>query len=259
MADHLRNAPLVEALVELKWALNKDSEVEPLRDLSYPTIIGLLYNEVKKEYPFIERLPQSLFPVELITTTPTHRFRSGENEWPLIQIGPGIATLNFTTTYNWESFRNASISFINALTSSYESAATIPPSLQQITLRYINAIPFQFTSQDVLEFLQNKLHIVVQFPTIMTESLGNSQTEHLNLQVDYHIVKPVGIGALSIGRGVKQGNSALVWDLAIASFNDDVPISSQFAQWLSDAHKVLENWFFTLVQGELLASFKGEE
>lgn len=259
MGEHLQNAPLVEALLELKWALHQDSEAAPLRDLAYPTIIGLLYGQVKNDYPFIERLPQSILPAEVIPSLPTHRFRKGENEWPLIQIGPGIATLNFTVSYSWETFQSAALRLANDFMSSYESAVTNPPLLQQITLRYINAIPFQFKDQDVYDFLESKLHVILQFPTMMTESLSNGQTEYLNLQVNYRLAKPAGIGALTIGRGEKQGKPTLVWDLAIASFGTDVPNLTGLSSWLSEAHSVLQNWFLTLVHGDLLESFKGGE
>ena len=107
MGEHLKHAPLVEALLELRWELQQDGESLPARDPAYPLIVGLLYGQVKEGYPCIEALPQSRLPAEVIPFLPTHRFRIGASEWPLVQIGPGIATLNFTASYRWQRFQAA--------------------------------------------------------------------------------------------------------------------------------------------------------
>ncbi len=125
MGEHLKNAPLVEALLELRWELQQEAEPLPARDSAYPLIVGLLYGQVKNVYPFIEALSQSHLPAELIPFVPTHRFRIGADQWPLVQIGPGIATLNFTTLYRWEGFRATAAEFIEHLASAYESAAAL--------------------------------------------------------------------------------------------------------------------------------------
>lgn len=257
MSEHLDNAPLVEALLELKWALGQDDNTIPQRDPAYPTIIGLLYNLVNGDYPYIEALQQASFPAEFIPHLPTHRFRTSENEWPLLQIGPGISTLNYTASYNWESFHAAALKLATNLMTSYRNVVSKPPRLHQATLRYINAIPFEFTNQDVCSFLKNKLHVTLEFPALINETLGSCKPEHLNLQVRYRIAKPSGMGTLNIGRGEKKGVSTLVWDLALSSIDADSPDLSDLTPWLNDAHSILKSWFLTLVQGEMLEGFKG--
>jgi uncharacterized protein (TIGR04255 family) len=80
--EHLKHAPLVEALLELRWELQQDGESLPARDPAYPLIVGLLYGQVKEDYPFIEALPQSHLPAEVIPFLPTHRFRIGVRIYP---------------------------------------------------------------------------------------------------------------------------------------------------------------------------------
>ena len=63
---------------------------------------------------------------------------------------------------------------------------------------------------------------------------------------------------LNLGRGQKNDSPALVWDLLFISVGNDVPGFDELAQWLSDAHDILEKWFFTLIEGDLYHEFKGD-
>ena len=257
MDKHLRNAPLVEALFELRWGAERE-EVGTSHDPAYPIVVGLLYEQVKQDYPFIETLPQSRLPAEMLLSLPTHRFRFNEAQWPLVQIGPGIATLNYTTSYTWEAFQTAAVRFLAQFRDAYQHAASAPPQLRQVTLRYINALEFQFEEQDVLEFLRDKLHVVCVLPEAMAKPPTSGPTASIRLQVSYPLDKPRGTGVLNIGRGEKKGKSALVWDLLLISQGANIPGFDILDPWLSDAHDVLEKWFFTLIEGDLYQEFRGE-
>ena len=175
-----------------------------------------------------------------------------------MQIGPGIATLNFTASYRWQRFQAAAEEFIEHLKRAHESAVSLRPHLQQVTLRYINAIQFRFEEQDIYDFLRSKLHITLELPKAIVEMSTQGLAASLNLTVNYPLGKPRGMGVLNIGRGQTSGAQALVWDLILASTGSDVPSLDELAPWLSDAHDVLGKWFLTLVEGELLDNFKGE-
>ena len=98
----------------------------------------------------------------------------------------------------------------------------------------------------------------MKFPAILANELKDGNTEHLSIQVNTRVGKPLGIGGINIGLGEKNGVSTIVWDLAIASIGDDAPSLDSIEQWLREAHDVLSTWFITLVQGDLLQSFRGE-
>jgi hypothetical protein len=102
----LKNKPLVEAIFELRWEL-QEHEPGMKIDPHYKILIGRIYdriNRVSAEYPFHEPLATATIPDEMVGYVVQHRFRKGENEWPLIQIGPGVITLNDTKGYVWEDF-----------------------------------------------------------------------------------------------------------------------------------------------------------
>ena len=114
----LTNKPLVEAIFELRWELQ---EVSPgfKTDPHYPILIGGIYGKAKSQYGFHEKLPTATMPDEIAGYIVQHRFRKGENSWPLIQIGPGIITLNDTEGYVWEDFEKRIPAVVDMLFDTY--------------------------------------------------------------------------------------------------------------------------------------------
>ena len=101
MSKELSNKPLVEAIFELKWKLKK-SENGGQIDPNYKILVGMLYDRLKRNYPQLEALPASDMPDEMVPHVVQNRFRVGKGKWPLVQIGPGILTVNDTGNYTWE-------------------------------------------------------------------------------------------------------------------------------------------------------------
>jgi uncharacterized protein (TIGR04255 family) len=80
----LKNKPLVEAIFEIRWELEKSNL--GLIDPNYKLIIGRIYDKLKAEYPYYEQLPTANIPDGIAEYITQHRFRTAENSWPLIQI-----------------------------------------------------------------------------------------------------------------------------------------------------------------------------
>ncbi|MBV6460184.1 MAG: hypothetical protein HJHJAOHD_00286 [Flavobacteriales bacterium] len=96
----LPNAPLVEVIFELRW---KVTDKEELTKCQY--LHGDLYASIKDIYNFREALVAPEVPMELYLNIPAHRFRVAQNNYPLVQVGPGLLTLNtIDSKYNWEEF-----------------------------------------------------------------------------------------------------------------------------------------------------------
>ena len=103
MSEQLEKKPLVEALLEVKWGLEGPPD-GPQKDPVYPLFVGQLYALVKDSYSHVEKLPATSVPDEITPYIVKYRFRETENGWPLVQAGPGIASLNFTDSYKWDKF-----------------------------------------------------------------------------------------------------------------------------------------------------------
>jgi len=151
----LKNKPLVEAIFELRWALKEQAsgiKVDP----HYKILIGRIYDRVKNEYPFHEQLPTATIPDEIAGYVVQHRFRKSKDAWPLIQIGPGIITLNDTEEYVWEDFEKKISHVLNILFESYPDAGS-SLKISGLLLRYIDAVDFNYEENNIFVFLKEKM------------------------------------------------------------------------------------------------------
>lgn len=252
----LPNKPLIEALLELKWVISpheKGVEVDPY----YKLLVGSLYSRVKKEYPHHQPLPAAEVPDELTPHVVKHQFRVGPGRWPLVQVGPGVASVNCTDTYTWNAFSNACTSFYDHLVQSYqESGSPTAPQFSSVMLRYINTLE---KPESLLDFVREKLHTTIDLPDpVETSPHVAGQANEFRLAVDIPLHQPEGVGSVRMGTGLRNDAPALFWELVVVSKGRSVPQTlADFGPWLGNAHQVAESWFFAIIDGELLDRFGG--
>lgn len=251
----LKRKPLVEALVEIRWTLR--DEGGSLRDVAYPILPGRLFDLVKNEYPVLETLPSVQLPEEISAYMVKYRFRSSKDSWPLIQVGPGIATLNYTESYHWEAFLPEARRLFRDVSNAYHiSEEIMTPQFSGMLLRFINAVEFDYVQNDVTRFVSENLHIGIKLPSeIETIPSKAGYPASFQFQVGRSLGDKTGLGTLRIVTGTREGKPALLWEL-MATTGSAVPQSEQeFADWLGSAHAILETWFFSLIKGNLEKQF----
>src|SRR3989304_4360283 len=104
MAKERKNKPLVEAIFEVRWKL-QGAPPGPVIDPHYKLLLGRLFDRFLKDYPEHEQLPAANIPDEIAGYIIQHRFRVAANKWPLVQVGPGVFSVNSTSDYIWPDFR----------------------------------------------------------------------------------------------------------------------------------------------------------
>lgn len=241
--------------MELKWRLNatpSGGHVDP----AYPLYVGGIYQQVKTDYPFQEKLPAADFPDEMTPHVVKYRFRPGAEKWPVVQIGPGVASFNMVGEYDWDSFRAGATACWRALDAAYEAAAgSAGPPYTQFLLRYINAVRID-ESVDPVEFVSRKLGLQVAIP-IDISKLSSGPPGVVNFSIGYPLRYPGATGALNIGLGEVRGSRAIIWDMTItANVDRDRNAVADFESWIEVAHEVIEQWFFTLIAGDLEQQFR---
>jgi uncharacterized protein (TIGR04255 family) len=250
--DHLPNKPLVEAILEVKWG----SPDKP--DPGYPMIVGRLYEKVRGEYPYVQDLELAQFPPGVAVHIPRHRFRTAENRWPLVQIGPGVAVLNDTEQYAWEDFRRRATAFFPQV----REALPRPDELDitSLKLQYIDAVEVDYSATDVQAFLRDKLHISVKLPESLFEGQPLlSRAAHAVMELAFPSSSPAGRIELSVRTGQKEGLPALILQTSVWSPGTDASSGwESFGEWLDAAHRVIRHWFFALIEGDLERQFLGK-
>ena len=257
--EDLKNKPLVEAYVEIRWRLPKQ---EMAQSFDYQILLGGLRGQIEGKFPYHEPLPSVHIPDEMAGHTIQHRFRTQEDGWPVIQVGPGIFTFNETSQYIWSSFKTDVLEAVEDYYSAYPQKEKLEPV--SISLKYIDAIQFDHTREDVREFLRDKLKVGITLPDDLFES---GHIEHksrsLKFEVSFPCDKPKGqaVVLFATGSSKKDGNEypSIIWHTTVQSIGNNVPIIPKgLENWLDSAHEITHDWFLKFSEGDLLRSFEDE-
>jgi uncharacterized protein (TIGR04255 family) len=253
MAKDLKNKPLIEAIMELKWELQSTElgEIDP----HYKFLLGKLFDRVRNDYGELETLPTSNIPDILSGHMIQHRFRSSPNGWPLIQVGPGIMSVNETDKYKWVDFSQRSVDAVDYLFESHPAPKTI--KVESLLLRYIDAIEFDYSTKDITTFLKENLKINVILPSNLFNGVPiDPLPRYFRWESSFRSSKPKSNIVIRFTTGQKSERPALIWETLVQSTGGDVPaMPSDFSRWLHDAHELIRDWFFKLIEGDLERRF----
>jgi len=259
----LPRKPLVEAIFELRWTLQ---EVQPgvQHDPAFRFLLGRFYDKVRREFPFVQDLPATQVPEEIAAYTVRHQFRPRAEAWPVLQLGPGVLTVNETKAYTWDAFSKHVARAIEALFEAYPrdlASVSSPLKPVEVKLRYINVVKYQPAEMPPLTFLRERLHIHIDVddPAFRaTQKVTSANAASLNLTIPLEDLP--GAGAVLVATGQQNGSSIVRWETIIASSGAQAPHAlTGLASWLEKAHAIAEEWFFTLARGQLLEEFSKKE
>jgi len=254
----LLNPPLVEAVYELRWELQGDQQTGRFRDVAYPMMYGRMYEKLKNEFPLIEDLPSIQMHPEAGPFVVRHRMRKERNGWPLMQVGPGILTINDGKGYSWAQFKRLILLAIQTIVELYP-AESFPLNFIKSEVRYISAVPFDIQRENPLDFLGEKLHVKVAVDKEMFENNNVfDKPNAVSVNLAYALNRPLGNVMLSANLGQIDGRPAYIMQSVIQSVGETVPQEeSGIEVWLEEAHETAEHCFMTLYKGELLQKFCG--
>ncbi len=252
----LPKKPLVEAIFELKWNL---PEIKPgiLMDPHFKLLVGMVYNRLSDEYPFHEELPTVTMPDEIAAYVVQHRFRKDKDQWPLVQIGPGIITLNDTEEYLWENFKNKIEKTVDVLFKTYPNASN-DLKIDSLMLRYIDAIQFDFAKENIFSFLDERMKTSINLHPGFFEGTGvTGLPAGFDLRFSFESRIPEGTINLRFTRGKTKESEVLVWETIVRSLEKNAPeAQSDILTWAEEAHALADDWFFKTIDGELLRRFQ---
>ncbi|OGW12309.1 MAG: hypothetical protein A3G93_15450 [Nitrospinae bacterium RIFCSPLOWO2_12_FULL_45_22] len=252
----LKNKPLVEAIFELRWEPQKQ-QADIYIDPNYKLLIGKIHDKVSSEYPFLEQLPTATMPDQIAGYIVQYRFRKGQDKWPLIQIGPGIITLNETDGYEWDDFRSRSSHVLDTIFGVYPDAEN-NLKINTLILRYIDSIDFDYGKNDIFSFLKEKMKMDVELYERLFENSGVTKLPlGFDLRFSFPSTKPKGAMHLRFVRGKRKDMDSLLWETQVQSVGDDAPkVRDEIVTWIDEAHNLTDDWFFKIIDGELQRRFE---
>jgi uncharacterized protein (TIGR04255 family) len=265
----LKNSPLAEAWLEIRWHLDPIDPPQFMTDQGYPFILGPFYNSIKDRFPNKEELDASKAPQDFLPHVVRHRFRVSPDGWPILQLGPGVASVNFTPPYTWKEFRETALYLRSNLSDAYSEWRL---DSQLITLRYRNVEPFPYSQKNFLNFLEDNLNTTISLPSKIPGYAGStSNPTSANIVLTYDLTVPKGTGTLRLSTGVRtekdpktdeeRTTEILMWQLEVSSGENNAPeivIGKDFANWLDAGHSVIHEWFFSMIEGSLRKTYESE-
>lgn len=254
----LQNKPLVEAILEFKWRLPPQTPTRIEIDPHYRLLLGRFSEKVEGDYPFHEPLPTTQIPDAMAAHMAQHRFRTSQDGWPLIQVGPGLMTVNETSGYKWNDFKERCDRAVRSLSDAHPAKRQF--NAQDLALRYIDAVDIDFGQESVFCFLQNKMKTSISLPdTLFSDGRVKRNPTAFNCQMSFPAVYPVSFVTLRFAIGSHKKKPALIWETLVQAANTHIPkIPEGFSEWLDAAHNLTDDWFFKLIDGELKERFSGE-
>jgi uncharacterized protein (TIGR04255 family) len=216
---------------------------------------GRLYDRFKKDYALVEDLPSVQAHPDATPYVARHRMRKAADKWPLLQVGPGVITINEGKEYSWDKFRDEIVRIFEAFTDFYP-ASTFPLNIVKTELRFINGIEMSDT-ENPLHFLTEKLHTKIELDqALFAPNHILPQPEGLTVNMGFNIQDPVGKAMLGIGSGEVMDKPAMLQQMLFSSQGETAPQDlGALDPWLDSMHKIAKNWLETLCRGEVMKKF----
>ncbi len=263
----LKSSPLAEAWLDIRWQLQPVNPPHIMKDDAFAFALGTFYNSIRDRFPYRENTDVSQVPPEMLPHVVRHRFRPNEGGWPLLQIGPGVATVNFTSPYTWTDFQELAMYLRSNLCNAYGENEL---KVETITLRYRNTRRFDFASENLLGFLREQLNTNFVLPTHIPGGVSSSdRPTSANLILTFDLLEPKGTGTLQFATARRNTDASkadenaqdrlLLWQLDVASGGTDAPSladEEKFTGWLDAAHATVHEWFFSIIEGPLLEEYQ---
>jgi len=153
MPVKLGNSPLLEVLLEIRF--------KPATPAAGDVLLGLLYSNLKADYPAVVPLPTATIPREIkdsnpnLAYLPSHRIGGEEMS---IQVGDRIVALSTTKYPGWSKFKTQAVELLDSI-----RETELVTSIERVSFRYINVIDAQ-PDEDQLSFLNIRFEIVGRRP-----------------------------------------------------------------------------------------------
>lgn len=264
----LKSNPLLEAWLEIRWQLESGPVTNLQRDPDFPFALGAFFSSVRDEFPHKKDLGVSnVVPLEMAPYVVRHQFWASQDKWPLLQLGPGVATVNFSRPYTWDLFQERALYLREKLLDAYGDKEL---ETQSLALRYRNGVPFDYASNDLLEFFSRNLNTSLTLPEHIPGPTSNTAwPSTAMIRLTFDLATPPGTGVLQLGTANRQRpdprarqpvtERLLLWQLEVESVAPqvaDLNLEDDFSHWLASAHAVTHEWFFSLISGPLYNEYK---
>lgn len=262
----LRKAPLAEAVFELRWALHGPPEL--------PSAFHIDPGYLLSEETFRVKVAALGFVVAKEMTAPgevaagysigKRYYQVSEQNFPLLQLGPGIFASNQSTEYNWTGFKEQAMRGIEALINSYPGLGAYSLRPNYVELRYIDAFDSSLVGTiDLVDFLATGTRLEMKVPDLLRDKDVFSDLFQGRLLLQRELKGWKSSQFISDIGSAQRGNEKIIrLETKVVTTGDGVPtltaeksFQNQVEEWLEFAHGLTSPYFKEVVSDKAMDKF----
>lgn len=248
----LPHAPLQEVIFEIRWMLRLNEETGQMHDTGFELTAGRLSALLEPHLPVYRRIVSPDVPEHLIPYRAVHQYWTAENTWPMVQLGPGIFTVNCTEEhYEWKkTFFPLIRKALQWITQAYRQ----PLVFSFASLRYINAVKvssYGGLGKGWQAFISKNFNFTYNDSFKIKGHQKNIQVNQIFELKDGTLVQ------VQLCNGLQDNEQALLWQTAV--FRKHTFEREQLVKWIDGAHNTTRKLFKDIIKPSLYASFKGKK
>lgn len=237
----LKHAPLKEVIFEINWEENVD-EFGNKSDFGFELSQGLFFEHIKSGFPIHKKLQGTNQKVSF--GTPIHQYWSDELEWPVVQHGEGVLTINqVEANYTWSDFKTLILKIFGLLNESYGRELNIT----KINLEYMDA--FDMTADmDKMAFIENILQTSVKTNYSVPGKLANITINRNYVQDDESNL------TINISDAVNNITEADAVVILTTATKENINLQKEFEKNLESLHDICSQVFKTILDKDFYGS-----
>lgn len=262
----LSQAPLIEAIFELRWGEYRPSNTE---GSIQATTLGFSDDDlniyqgqfrsiaVNEGFGYIERVND--MPVNQAPYLVGYRYRKKEGTWPCFQTGLGIFTVNqINDGYEWSEFYETIKQGLRLFENGHPKGLAGLPGLT-VDMKYQDAFRFN-RDETPLDFLKEKMNLDFQVPEKFINDdhlIGDIQNTSLGFSV--RSANPEGELNIALQTGKVNGEPGYVMNTIVRSkpYADELTQNYEsIISWCDRAHNLQKHAFESLIQSTYREEFK---
>lgn len=237
----LQNPPVQEVVFEARWKPDSTTESQLPYDSKFEFAQGRVAEQLEQHgFCVHRRIAPDHIATPLLTEQIVHQFWQAKGEFPLVQFGPCIVTVNEAGAgYKWErGFRPLLQKTLQRLLESYNGELT----LSDVKLCYIHALDLP-AGMDFLQHLQ-KLQVNLQFGIQSQQELSDVSV-NFGYRLDHDSTLHCSMQSAINNR---TGNPALIWHTVVhrnqcEAWEGQRRVLGSVMQWCQYAHSAASNLF----------------
>lgn len=229
--------PIFEAVVELRFDSNTPSDA----------IFGIIYNEIRTEFPTVEKLPILQVPEAIRSKDPNLIYQAHyalhQGKF-IFKIGPKVLIFSNLNEYmGWEALFPKVIQIINKINNT-----KVIERAERIGIRYINLFKYSILEKIHLDIRLTGKELVEETTNLRTELTDGDYLKIVNIANNIKITSKNynGLGSL----------------IDIDCIYEFSPSESEyfnaFEKVIDNGHEIEKQTFFSLLKEDFLADFNPE-